>query len=462
VVSLVPVLLVVLLQHNPVQDDPYIFFRYARNLAHGQGWRFNPGVPDANAITSPLYVLLLATATRLGISTTGAATALFVLTSAGAAFLTGAALRRFGFRIGALAVAALVGSAPALGAVRGMDASLYLFLVAASFLAALERRVLLTGLCFAAVVLTRPEGLVFTVAIAAAVLVADRSRRPTRKQSGLLALAFVTPLVCWFAFASLVVGHVIPSTFAAKIAQRQSGLFGHGWVFLRGARELWKNGRGSPDALRTFFYVLLGLAIVGLVSRLRDRNGWQLFVPLIAAGTALALFYGVMYNLPPYLWYYAPFVWIELVFAAVGVDALLHAIRSRSTRIGVAAFTVMALTTIGLIQTPRSNPVRDDYFPLAAWLRAHTPKSSTVMFTEIGTIGWASDRRIVDWLGLLDRAALPYLRKGQLGWWADYYRPDYWIHFAFGPTAANRVRAGHHWYVRVHKSGFLLVYRRIA
>jgi hypothetical protein len=84
------------------------------------------------------------------------------------------------------------------------------------------------------------------------------------------------------------------------------------------------------------------------------------------------------------------------------------------------------------------------------------------MFTEIGTIGWASDRRIVDWLGLLDRAALPYLRKGQLGWWADYYRPDYWIHFAFGPTAANRVRAGHHWYVRVHKSGFLLVYRRIA
>src|SRR6476620_3798683 len=82
-VSLVPVILVVLLQHKPVQDDPYIFFRYARNLAHGEGWRFNPGVRDANAVTSPLFVLLLAAATRLGISTTGAATAVFVATTAG-------------------------------------------------------------------------------------------------------------------------------------------------------------------------------------------------------------------------------------------------------------------------------------------------------------------------------------------------------------------------------------------
>jgi len=92
VVSLVPVILLVLLQHKPIQDDPYTFFRYARNLSDGQGWRFNPGVPDADAITSPLYVLLLAAATRLGVSTTGAATALFAVTSAGAGFLTGVAL----------------------------------------------------------------------------------------------------------------------------------------------------------------------------------------------------------------------------------------------------------------------------------------------------------------------------------------------------------------------------------
>ena len=292
--------------------------------------------------------------------------------------------------------------------------------------------------------------------------VVDRDRRLTRKQWGTLGLVFAAPLLCWTVFAYLVVGHIIPSTFAAKIAQRQSGLFGHGWVFLRGAQELWRNGHGSPNALRAFFYLLVGLAVFGLVSRLRDWNGWQLFVPLVAAGTALALFYGVIFNLPPYLWYYAPLVWIALVFAAVGIDVLLHAVRPRTIRIGIAAFAVIALTTIGIAQTPRSNNVRNEYFPLAAWLRANTPKSSTVMFTEIGTIGWASDRRIVDWLGLLDRAALPYLRKGELDWWADYYRPDYWIRFGFNTKDTGRTRVGHQWYVRIHQEGFLYVYRRVA
>ncbi len=461
VVSLVPVILVVLLQHKPVQDDPYIFFRYARNLAHGAGWRFNPGVRDANAVTSPLFVLVLAAATRLGISTTGAATAVFVVTTAGAGFLTGAALRRFGFPIGALVVAALVGSAPALGAVRGMEASLYLFFVAASFMAAFARRPLMTGLCFAALVLTRPDGVIFTFAIAAVVFVVDRAGRLTRKQWSVLALAFVIPLLCWFAFAQFAVGHAIPSTLAAKIAQRQSGLFGHGSVFFKGARDLWRNGHGSPNALRTFFYLLLVLSVIGLGSRLRHSNGWQFFVPLIGAGAALALFYGIIFNAPPYLWYYAPFVWIGLVFVAVGIDALSHTIGPGPLRIAVAASAVVALTTVGLAQTPRSNPVRSDYFPLAAWIRANTPKSSTVMFTEIGTIGWASDRRIVDWLGLLDHAALPYLRKRQLSWWADYYRPDYWIRFLYGiGDTSKRVREGHQWYVPVHKSGLLIVYRR--
>jgi hypothetical protein len=46
--------------------------------------------------------------------------------------------------------------------------------------------------------------------------------------------------------------------------------------------------------------------------------------------------------------------------------------------------------------------------------------------------------------------------------WADYYRPDYWIQFAFNTTGAKQVRAGHHRYVRVHSTGFLLVYRRVA
>lgn len=41
------------------QDDAYIFYTYARNIADGHGYVFNIG-EKVNATTSPLYTLLLA------------------------------------------------------------------------------------------------------------------------------------------------------------------------------------------------------------------------------------------------------------------------------------------------------------------------------------------------------------------------------------------------------------------
>lgn len=41
------------------QDDAYIFYTYAKNIAEGNGYVFNLG-EKVNATTSPLYTLLLA------------------------------------------------------------------------------------------------------------------------------------------------------------------------------------------------------------------------------------------------------------------------------------------------------------------------------------------------------------------------------------------------------------------
>jgi hypothetical protein len=467
VVSLVPVILVVLLQRRLVFDDPYIFFRYARNLAHGHGWRFNPGLNDSDAATSPLYVLLLAVATITGISTTAAASALFIVATSATAVLTGIILRRFGFEIGAVVVAALIASAPALGAVRGMEAPLYLFFVVASFVATSERRPMLTGLCFALLVLTRPDGLFFVLPIAVCALVVDRSRRLTSRQWSLVVATFSVPLLSWLIFHKIFVGHVLPGTFAAKTAQRDSGLFGGGWMFLRGAGQVWSLGHGSSVILRSFFYLLVTLALIGLVYGLFQRVGWQFFLSLVGAGTALLLFYGIIFNLPPYPWYYAPFVMILLVFAAVGIDGLLRAVQPRTVRLFLAAFVVLVLTTSGILQTPRGpSPLREDYFVMGSWLRTQTPKSATIAFYEIGAIGWVSDRRIIDSVfGLLDAAALPYVRKLDVTWWSDYYRPDYVLRVVSNihPGEWGKPwRIGHQWYAPVHRTAQLVAYRRIA
>ena len=58
------ILLMLIGYWNIQQDDQYIFYSYAKNLADGQGYVFNSG-ERVNATTSPLYTLLLALTYRI-------------------------------------------------------------------------------------------------------------------------------------------------------------------------------------------------------------------------------------------------------------------------------------------------------------------------------------------------------------------------------------------------------------
>src|SRR5436309_4914709 len=68
-------------------DDPYIHFQFARNLAHGAGFSFNPGEPTPGA-TSPLWVVLLAAGNRLGFPLEPLAIGLGIASAALAACMT--------------------------------------------------------------------------------------------------------------------------------------------------------------------------------------------------------------------------------------------------------------------------------------------------------------------------------------------------------------------------------------
>ncbi|MDP6777925.1 MAG: hypothetical protein QGI83_14300, partial [Candidatus Latescibacteria bacterium] len=45
--------------HRVQMDDPYITYRYARNIAEGHGFIYNPG-ESVLGTTAPLYALILA------------------------------------------------------------------------------------------------------------------------------------------------------------------------------------------------------------------------------------------------------------------------------------------------------------------------------------------------------------------------------------------------------------------
>src|SRR5437762_9698678 len=76
-------------------DDPYIYFQFARNLATGHGFAFNPGELTPGA-TSPLWVLMLAACRALGLPIEASALALGIGLVAAAAWLTYDVGRRAG------------------------------------------------------------------------------------------------------------------------------------------------------------------------------------------------------------------------------------------------------------------------------------------------------------------------------------------------------------------------------
>lgn len=81
----------VLLTRAVVNHDPYITYRYARNLASGAGFVYNPGEPVLST-SATLYAPILAAAARLGIEPLHTSLALGAL----AAFASGALLLRYG------------------------------------------------------------------------------------------------------------------------------------------------------------------------------------------------------------------------------------------------------------------------------------------------------------------------------------------------------------------------------
>jgi arabinofuranosyltransferase len=388
-----------------IPDDAYITFRYARNIADGHGWAYNPGMDTTNAATSFLWTSLLAASGWLTGSIVGTAKVLYALCLAGAGVLMFVTLRRYGAATAGVAAAALLVSAPWLWSVTGMECGLLLLLVAGAT-AAVERPALsgaLAGLaCFA-----RSEAALFVAALGI-MLWAWRRRPPVGFGVGVL-VAAVPMLVA----AAVATGSAVPRTLAAKLAQARSGLWGDPPPFL-GGFETQPQGLG----IEAWWWTVVALATVGLFV-LRDRLAWVL-APIVAFAMVLTGLYAA-WHLPGYDWYYAPAMFAALVLAAVAVGAL-----ARLIPVVGPALLVAAVLMVGLVHSPEPRRY-GEYEVAAAWLEENTRPSATVAATEIGVLGWHLDRPIVDYLGLLDERAVDELEERDVTSWLERTRPDFWL-----------------------------------
>jgi len=205
-------------------DDAWIHLQFAKNIGHGLGFSYNPGIPVAGS-TAPLWTLVLAVPAALGldpiVSTKIIGLALTIVT----ALLCGEIVRwLLGSRGAGLYTAVLVALSPrmAWGSLSGMEVGLYAALSTGTLLAylrALESGRPWWGLLAGLAGTARPETfIVFPI------LALDWTIRTLRgRLPGPRLWTFVAPLGLFAIPAAAFVGlnyatsgHPLPLTFYAK------------------------------------------------------------------------------------------------------------------------------------------------------------------------------------------------------------------------------------------------------
>jgi hypothetical protein len=395
-------------------DDSWIHLHFARNIAEGAGFVYNPGAPVAGS-TAPIWTVLLAGASALLGPSLLTAKALGIAAAIGAAVLT----RRAAVAWGAPAESALVAamalawSGPlAWGALSGMEVTLAAALVAAALLAHARDQTVWTACAAALAVLGRPESLLLVP-----LLVLSRPADARRLAIfGLVTACVLAPAV-WFSMAT--VGSPVPATAAAKV---EGGLLG----WLAGVREPWR----QMLVIRPWEFLrawlawlvainwLLPLALAGgawVAWRRQGRALGALTMALVAHPLGMAWL--APYRDPAFQEGRYSIQLLPLAFVLVAMA--LGAIPSRrATLVAVVALLACSLAPLGRAADRYAWGVQNInamQVHLGRWVQANLPPTSRLAVNDIGAIAYLTRRPVIDLMGLVTPDIIPYRRQGESG-----------------------------------------------
>ena len=401
--------------HQVQTDDPYITFRYARNLLDGEGLVYNAG-QWVLGTTAPLHAMLLAAG---GLLTTDLPLLTSLVNGAALAVLAWLLARLMAIAgeasAGALA-ALLVVTNPLMGDAFGFELNLFLALTLGGVVAYFSDRPQLAALLLALGTLTRGDGAV------PAVLVFFHHLWVRRSFPVWPALIYGAVCGGWGLLAWTTYGTPFPNTLAAKRAMGDSGLW----------RPFWYGALRMPYLYlqQTPLFLWFGpVALFGLV-RLR-RNDERLWLVLFWTGIVFAA-YAAM-RIPAASNYYAAMVPSLMLVVALGVIELAERVVARTgTRrfavvVAVVTLPLVIAQAIPVIDRVATNPDARyrTYRATGEWLAANTPATAAVGLVESGMGGYFSNRPVVDVCGLVEPAVAAHLAGGDTSWPLRHFRPDY-------------------------------------
>jgi hypothetical protein len=435
-------------------DDTYIDFQYARQMAHGEFYVYNPGDGPTSGATSLLYIPLLAVGYRLGFSGLSLAywaVAIGALALLASGWLVYQLVRSAALRttlsqpmqrlIAVILMESFAISGPLdWASLSGMETILFAFTVVLALYAYTTGRDRPAWIAAAAALatLTRPEGaLVAGLAVAALGWQMGRSRRWSA-WIGLPVLASILqPAINW----------LLTGSPAASGTQVKSHFYNETIPFGQRLEIVWQFGTRMWHELLTGhspvtgWYVppvisLLAVVAVGLGAwkSWRDRDvtpdllagGWMLLLTAAASTLDTGFWQFKRYQMPV----------MALMFPLAGWALVRMATWHKNAIWPVGGL----LVAVGLVSLPGvpdyagryyENVVvtRDQQVAMARWIRQHIPQDARIAVHDVGAVRYVGNRATYDVVGLTTKGTGPAWRQGP-GTFYDTMahhpqRPDY-------------------------------------
>lgn len=399
-------------------DDAWIHYQFARNLANGDGFSYNPGEPMPGS-TAPLWTLLLA---GVGLFTSDflipslVLSAFFLLLTAWLVYgftldLTGEQGTWWAFLAGVGVI--LVGRMLWAG-LAGMETTAFAAAsVAAVWLYHRQGLRPLPVLLFALGGQLRPEGhALFALAVADTLLTSWQTSRWAWRQllvAGLIYGAIAAPYTL---FSLATTGHPLPNTFYAKAGAN----YFFSWRALR--ETIAYHWQDNPAA-----FLLLPFGVIAAAKQHRLLIGWLLGLPLFTALIVDIIWHHGRYTLP-----LIPF---QMIAAALGAAWLTQKIQTtyprpehsrrdapRTTKYLIPALFLLLITLGGAYRLPywagmlgyNSNEILEIDVAMGHWLAENTPPDALIAVDDIGAITFIAQRRIFDLNGLVSPEMWPVIQ----------------------------------------------------
>ncbi len=389
-------------------DDAFITYRYARNIAEGQGFTYNPG-QWVLGTTTPLYTLILALLGLIWPDFPSLSHAISTISLAGCGIFVYLLGRELNQRIVGFIASLILITNPLVLSTFGMETMFSMMLLMTAVTWYITQRLNLTSLALALATVTRADA-VLMVAVLGIDYILRKRRLPLRQAA--LYLAATLP---WFVFSLLVFGSPLPNSVAAKVhAASVPGAYS----FLEGIL-LW----GAVYQRSSGLYILiLPLPLLGIAQLRRAGRAWKL---IVVWATLYAIAYALL-GAPTYAWYYAPLLGAGAISAALGLLFLFNFLHLLMTRMRLPAAMPGLLTGLLLVlliygqtssalwshQGRKSDPRVRIYQTASEWFLTNSDEDASIAALEIGALGYYSRRQMIDLYGLVTPELVPYLSRG--------------------------------------------------